>query len=274
MDIQQALATIGEPTRYRIVQLLTASPLTVGEVAAALGALQPQTTKHLQALEAAGLIRIHTLGRRRVARLDRAGMEALADALNAIVASTPDHEAAALERYEHGITATSAALAAATRTGGQGLRSTIELTRTVGAPSPRVWEAFTTPALAARWWAPPHFDVVSCAASGTPGDPVRLVLREGDGAEYTSAGRVLEADGERRLVWEQAPLDADGEPLFGTTLALTLTPSAGTTGRTRVDLRIDAVASRADAAPALAGLRPGWEALLDGLERLLDTDEV
>ncbi|MEN2742750.1 metalloregulator ArsR/SmtB family transcription factor [Microbacterium sp. X-17] len=280
MDIQQALAAIGEPTRYRIVRLLAASPLTVGEVAAALGALQPQTTKHLQALEAAGLVRIHALGRRRVVRLDRTGLETLAGALTGIAASLPDEEADALERYEHGIAAAAAALGAAAAEAAAGadrrgvLRSTVELSRTLAAPPERVWVAFTDPGIAALWWAPPHFEVVSCAASGTPGDPVRLVLREGDGAEYTSEGRVVAADPGRTLVWEQAPLDGGGAPLFDTTLTLALSPATREAGRTRLELRIDAAAARADAAPALAGLQPGWDALLDGLERLVQAGEV
>lgn len=266
MDIQQALAAIGEPTRYRIVRLLAVSPLTVGEVAAALGALQPQTTKHLQALEAAGLVRIHALGRRRVVRLDRDGLSALAEALRTLAATIPAHEETALDDYEHGIESTPAALIEAHRQGRDGgLRTTIELYHTLDAPAQRAWEAWTTPALAARWWAPPHYTVVSCLTSAVPGEPVRLVLREEDGAEYTSEGRVIAAEPGRRLVWDQSPLDDAGAPLFESRLTLTLADGAPT----RVGLRIDAVATRAEAAPALAGLRPSWESLLTALTELL-----
>jgi predicted transcriptional regulator len=51
IEMQAALAVVGEPTRFRILQLLAEGPCTVGEVATGIGALQPQTTKHLHALD-------------------------------------------------------------------------------------------------------------------------------------------------------------------------------------------------------------------------------
>ena len=44
LDVQGVLQAIGEPTRFRIIELLATRPHAVGEVAEALGALQPQTT--------------------------------------------------------------------------------------------------------------------------------------------------------------------------------------------------------------------------------------
>ena len=102
MDIQHALAVIAEPTRFRIVGLLAEAPRTVGDVAATLGALQPQTTKHLQALEAAGIVRIHRLGRRRVASLDREALRLLGVWFGALAVNASDDEV--LERYEGVVT--------------------------------------------------------------------------------------------------------------------------------------------------------------------------
>src|SRR6478735_7487337 len=81
MDFQRVLVAIAEPQRYRIVTLLAEGPRTVGEIASALSALQPQTTKHLQALESAGVIAVHRLGRRRLASLERQTLRSLAEHL-------------------------------------------------------------------------------------------------------------------------------------------------------------------------------------------------
>jgi DNA-binding transcriptional ArsR family regulator len=52
--------TLGEPQRLRILQLLEAGERTVGEIADALGAQQPNVSRHLQTLYEAGIV-----GRRR-----------------------------------------------------------------------------------------------------------------------------------------------------------------------------------------------------------------
>ena len=49
-------AALAEPNRRRILEFLGESPRSVGEVAGAVGLRQPTATKHLQALERAGLV--------------------------------------------------------------------------------------------------------------------------------------------------------------------------------------------------------------------------
>lgn len=100
-DPQRAFAAMGEPTRYRILEVLAGSPATVGGVAEAIGALQPQTTKHLQVLEGAGLITIHRLGRRRVASLNRSSFTMLAAHLGEWAQTGQDDDA--LQTYEQAI---------------------------------------------------------------------------------------------------------------------------------------------------------------------------
>ncbi|NYK10827.1 metalloregulator ArsR/SmtB family transcription factor [Leifsonia naganoensis] len=264
MDAQQALAVIGEPTRYRIVQLLAEAPRTVGEVAESLGALQPQTTKHLQALEAAGLIHIHRLGRRRVASLDRAALARLAGHLQELAAETADTatDDDALAAYERAIAEESG------RSTANDDRA-VRLERLLPAAVADVWAAWTDPALAAQWWAPRHFTVAECEIAPTPGAPVRLVLREGDDAEYTSAGRVVEVSPATRLVYELAPVGPAGAPLFQAVHTVEFTPVPRDGAATRVTLDIDVSAVAEGAAPAVAGIRLGWEQLLDALAALV-----
>jgi uncharacterized protein YndB with AHSA1/START domain/DNA-binding transcriptional ArsR family regulator len=250
LDVQRALAALSEPTRFRIVSLLADRACTVSEVQEAIGARQPQTTKHIQALEAAGVIRVHRLGRRRVARLHRDTMEQLGAYFSTLSASAPDD--AALDGYEQAIHREHR---------GEGPRS-LTFERTLPASANRVWAAWTDPAIAARWWAPRHFDVDELALDPTPGAPVRLVLREGS-ARYASEGRMLEAEAPRRLVFTLAPVDDDGAPLFHARHTVVLD---GAGDRTRLTLSLEVAEVGEGAASAVAGLEPGWSQLLDALE--------
>src|SRR4051812_6955693 len=101
MDVQKALAAMAEPTRFRILKLLAESPRTVGEVADAVGSLQPQTTKHLQALSAAGLIIVHRLARRRVVALRRERFDELGHWFAELAVAHPSE--ATLEAYQAAI---------------------------------------------------------------------------------------------------------------------------------------------------------------------------
>lgn len=251
--IQRALAAIAEPTRFRILELLADRACTVSEVQAAIGALQPQTTKHIQALETAGVIRVHKLGRRRIAGIDRDMMTRLAAHFAGLATPSPDD--AALDSYGAAIREEEARPA-------QSARRPLLFSRTISASADDVWRAWTDPVLAARWWAPRHFTVDAFELSPDAGSEIRLVLREGE-ARYLSAGRMLVADAPERLVFELAPLGEDGTPLFHARHTVTLHEEGPVTALT---LEIEVSEVQAAAAPAVAGLEPGWTQLLDALE--------
>lgn len=66
---QSQLATftaLAEPNRLRIVELLTAGPLTVGEIATRLDLRQPQASKHLRVLTDAGILEVKAEANRRI----------------------------------------------------------------------------------------------------------------------------------------------------------------------------------------------------------------
>lgn len=54
--VARRFRALGEPQRLRILQVLEASPRNVNEVVRALGASQPNVSRHLQALFEAGLV--------------------------------------------------------------------------------------------------------------------------------------------------------------------------------------------------------------------------
>lgn len=251
--IQRALAVIAEPTRFRILELLAERACTVSEVQAAIGALQPQTTKHIQALEAAGVIRVHKLGRRRVAGIDHDMMRRLASHFAALAAASPDD--VTLEAYGAAIRDEESRVAGSAR-------HPLTFSRTISAPIDEVWAAWTDPAIGARWWAPRHFTVDVFELAPIAGSDIRLDLREGDGTRYRSAGRVLAVDSPQGLIFDLAPIDDEGAPLFRARHTLTLRGD-GTTTTLALEIEISEV--RDGAAPAVAGLEPGWTQLLDAL---------
>jgi uncharacterized protein YndB with AHSA1/START domain/DNA-binding transcriptional ArsR family regulator len=258
VDAQQVLATIGEPTRFRIVMLLADSPRTVGELTAALGALQPQTTKHVQALEAAGVIRVRKLGRRRLASLNRESLGRLAAWFEGLAAQTDDDRA--LDDYAAGV-------AEAEERAGSGQPVSVDFTleRRVPASRDAVWHAWTDPEVAARWWSPRHFTVVRCAIAPEPGARTELVLSEADGAEYASTGVVQEVETGSLLRFELSPVDAEGRVVLPVEVSLRLDGEAETALR----VIVRASAANPEAAPMLAGLEPAWSQQLDRLEQVL-----
>jgi uncharacterized protein YndB with AHSA1/START domain/DNA-binding transcriptional ArsR family regulator len=255
MDAQHVLATIAEPTRYRIVMLLAAAPRTVGEIASTLDALQPQTTKHLQALEAAAVVTVHRLGRRRVAALNREVLRTLSEHLGALAAAHPSESV--LAQYEHAIALESRTSTAADRV--------VRLDRQLNVPPAQAWMAWTDPEQLRQWWAPPHFDVVASEFAPVVGSPIRMVIREGDGAEYAAIGRMIEVTPLRAVTFDLSPLDQDGEPLFAARYEVSF---AGT-DQTHLTMAISVTAIAPHAQPAIAGLEIGWGQLLDQLAEVL-----
>lgn len=66
---------LAEPSRLRIVELLRAGPLSVGEIAETLEIRQPQVSKHLRVLGDSGIVTGHSLARQRIYRLEGARFE-------------------------------------------------------------------------------------------------------------------------------------------------------------------------------------------------------
>ncbi|WP_287901188.1 metalloregulator ArsR/SmtB family transcription factor [Arthrobacter sp.] len=251
--VQQALAALGEPNRFRIVELLAERPYSVGELADALGALQPQTTKHLQALEAANLVDVRRLGRRRVAGLRRDTVGILARHFHGL--AVPAADDAALAEYERAVER---------EQGGPSDDRTLHFTRTLDASAQDVLEAWTDADVASQWWAPRHFTVLRHEWPRRVGGPIAIALGEGGGTEYRSQGELLSRTAEG-MTFELAPLGPDGEPLFSARHLVTVSGD----GPTTLGLTIEVTGIRPGAAPAVAGLEPGWSQLLDQLQDLL-----
>src|SRR3954465_11166456 len=66
IGMELLLAAVADPARWRLVSLLAERPRSVGVLAQLAGARQPQTTKHLQTLERAGVVTSQRSGQRRI----------------------------------------------------------------------------------------------------------------------------------------------------------------------------------------------------------------
>lgn len=73
MDRFLALA---DPTRRRIIEMLSEGNLAAGEITARFSISAPAISQHLKVLKEAGLVRVEVSGQRRIYSLNPEGLEA------------------------------------------------------------------------------------------------------------------------------------------------------------------------------------------------------
>jgi uncharacterized protein YndB with AHSA1/START domain len=86
------------------------------------------------------------------------------------------------------------------------------ITRTFNGPARLVFEAWTTPELLKRWWAPKStgISLVSCEADVRVGGTYRFVFGHGASEPMAFYGRYLEVTRHSRLVWTNEEGGAGG----------------------------------------------------------------
>lgn len=101
---QEILTCLGEPSRFRVLLELRAQPLCVGEVAQRIGLSQPGATRHLQAMQRAGLVEGAREGKRVVFRLraDEPAVIGLVDWAIRTLDAAPDEAPEATTRARPG----------------------------------------------------------------------------------------------------------------------------------------------------------------------------
>ena len=138
------------------------------------------------------------------------------------------------------------------------------VTRTINGPARIVYEAWTTPELFKRWWAPKSFGmtILSCEMDVRVGGTYRLVLSHPVSAQPMAFfGRYIEATPHSRLVWTNDEGDEDG--------AVTTVTFEETAGATRVVVHELYPSKEALDDAVASGSTSGWGEQFDQLGELV-----
>jgi uncharacterized protein YndB with AHSA1/START domain/DNA-binding transcriptional ArsR family regulator len=270
LGMDPVLVALADPARWRLVVLLAERPRSVGVLAQLAGARQPQTTKHLQTLERAGVVTSERLGQRRIYSLDPASLRQLAQVLADLAGSAerPGGVQDTFDRYSLGVQAERLAARAAGWADGR----TFAFERHLDARPEVVWQHLTDPQLLARWWAPDDLRVSELVFEPRRGGRVVLEYRDAEDADGSDAvvgraeGVVDQAVPGERLVYRSSPVLPDGSPAFTLHVDLELQPDGAGTAL-GADLRI--TGSTVDSAEFVAGIELGFGQSLDKLAAVL-----
>jgi uncharacterized protein YndB with AHSA1/START domain len=269
------LTALADPARWRLVTLLAERPRPVGVLARLAGARQPQTTKHLQTLERAGVVTSERSGQRRVYALQPGPLRDLAAALGGLAdtADRADGPRAAFDR--HGKRLRAERLAAEGPGWADG--RSFGFRRSLTAPPALVWRHLTEADLLARWWTPDDLRVSALVFEARPGGRIVHEYRDAEDTDGSDAvagyaeGVVEEVRTGERLAYRLSPLLPDGGPAFTAHVGLDLRPTGTGTG-TELDVDFRVTDSTVDAADFVAGIETGFGQSLDTLAAALAAD--
>jgi uncharacterized protein YndB with AHSA1/START domain/DNA-binding transcriptional ArsR family regulator len=264
------LSALADPARWRLVGLLAERPRSVGVLAQLAGARQPQTTKHLQTLERAGVVTSQRTRQRRIYALRPGPLRELADTLGRL-ADTADQTGETYDRY--GLTLKAERLAAEEPGWADGRSFTFH--RSLAGSPDLVWHHLTEPSLLAGWWTPDDLRISDLVFEARPGGRVVLEYRDAEDAAGTepvagrAEGMVDTAVPGERLAYRSSPLLPNGDIAFTSHLDFTLTPNG--TG-TDLDVLYRITDSTIDSADFIAGIEIGFGQTLDKLAAAVATD--
>ncbi|GAB3644487.1 metalloregulator ArsR/SmtB family transcription factor [Glycomyces tarimensis] len=264
--MEDLLAALADPVRWRLVNLLAERPRPVGVLAQLADARQPQTTKHLQHLERVGLAASQRTGQRRIYALRPAALRDLAAALSRLAdaADLVGGPHSTFDRY--GLSLEAERLAAEEPGWADG-RSFRFLRSLKGGPE-LVWRYLTEPRLLARWWTPDDLRVSQLVFEARPGARIVQEYRDAEDAEESDvvAGRaegvVDEARAGERLAYRLSPLLPDGAVAFTAHVGYDL---RSTGSGTDLDVHYRITDSTVDSADFIAGIEIGFGQTLDKL---------
>ena len=268
------ISALADPARWRLVTLLAERPRSVGVLAELAQARQPQTTKHLQTLERAGIVISQRTGQRRIYALQSTPLRDLASALSRLAdaADQPGTSRTAFDR--HGLSLEAERLAAEAPGWADG--RTFGFHRSLAGDPELVWRHLTETTLLTRWWTPDDLRVSELIFEPRPGGRIVLEYRdiEDTGATEQAAGRgegtVDEARPGERLSYRLSPTLPDGSIAFTAQVDFDL---RRTEAGTDLDVLYRITDSTVDSADFIAGIELGFGQSLDKLVATLqDTD--
>ncbi|MEU4563155.1 metalloregulator ArsR/SmtB family transcription factor [Actinoplanes sp. NPDC023936] len=258
-------AALADPVRWRLVGLLAERPRPVGVLAQLAGVRQPQTTKHLQTLERAGLVAAQRIGQRRIYSLRPEPLRELAARLGEMA----EHVAAAPAGAH-----LDAERAAATGPGWADGRM-FTFRRVLAATPATVWRHLTEAGLLARWWTPDDLRVSELIFEAWPGGRIVQEYRDADDTDGIdeiagrAEGRVDEVRAGQLLAYQMSPMLPGGGIAFTAHVEFRLRAAAG---GSELDVVYRVTGSTAGAADFIAGIEIGFGQSLDRLAATLRTE--
>ncbi|WP_069885054.1 metalloregulator ArsR/SmtB family transcription factor [Streptomyces luteocolor] len=267
------LSALADPARWRLVSLLAERPRSVGVLAELAEARQPQTTKHLQTLERAGVVTSRRTGQRRIYALRSEPLRDLAAAL-AGLADAVEQAGGPHETYDrYGQSLDAERLAA--RGPGWADGRAFTFVRSLAARPESVWRHLTDASLLAQWWTPDDLRVSELVFEAHPGGRIVHEYRDAEDADGSgpvvgrAEGVVVDVRPGERLAYRNSPRLPDGSRAFTAHVAYTLRPTD--TG-TDLDVDFRITDSTVDSADFVAGIEIGFGQSLDKLAATLATD--
>ncbi|MFF7794655.1 metalloregulator ArsR/SmtB family transcription factor [Streptomyces sp. NPDC007991] len=267
------LAALADPARWRLVNLLAERPRPVGVLAQLADARQPQTTKHLQTLERAGVVTSRRTGQRRIYALRPDTLRDLAATLGGI-ADTAERVSGPRATYDRYGRSLHEERLAAQEPGWADGRSFAFHRSLTGRPE-LVWRHLTEAVLLAQWWTPEDLRVSELVFEARPGGRIVQEYRDVEDADNSDAvagraeGVVDDVHPGERLAYRLSPLLPDGGPAFTAHVDMALRPTD--TG-TDLDIRWRVTDSTIDSADFIAGIEVGFGQSLDKLAAILAAD--
>nr|UDM84218.1 ArsR family transcription factor [Streptomyces sp.] len=278
MAMDALLSALADPARWRLVTLLAERPRPVGVLAQLADARQPQTTKHLQTLERAGVVTSRRTGQRRIYALRPTLLRDLAAELTRI-ADTADQIGGPRETFDRYGLSVQAERLAAEESGWADGRS-FRFARSLAGGPELVWRHLTEAPLLAHWWTPDDLRVSELVFEARPGARIVHEYRDAEDADGSDAvagraeGVVDDVRPGERLAYRLSPLLPDGSHAFTAHVDYSLRPTG--TG-TDLDVHFRVADSTVDSADFIAGIEIGFGQSLDKLVATLaaetyDTD--
>ncbi|KRC63770.1 ArsR family transcriptional regulator [Aeromicrobium sp. Root236] len=269
----EALFTaLADPARWRLVTLLAERPRPVGVLAQLAGARQPQTTKHLQTLERAGIVTSQRSGQRRIYALQSTPLRDLAAALQELAGAS--EQVGSRETFDqYGLSLKAERLAADQAGWADG--RTFSFTRALAASPQDAWPYLTETALLSQWWTPQDLRVSELVFDAQPGGRIVQEYRD---VEDTSGADVIvgRADGVvddvrpyEQLAYRLSPQLPGGGTAFTAHVGITLRPTASGAD---LDLELRITDSATEAADFIAGIEIGFGQSLDRLVSLIEDE--
>ena len=267
------LTALADPARWRLVNLLAERPRPVGVLARLAEARQPQTTKHLQALERVGVVVSQRAGQRRIYALQPGVLRDLAAVLGRL-ADAADQAGGARETYDRYGLSLQAERLAAEEAGWADGRSFGFLRSLAGRPE-RVWRHLTETSLLSHWWTPDDLRVSELVFEARPGGRIVHEYRDAEDTDGTDpvAGRaegvVEDVRPVEHLAYRLSPLLPDGGLAFTAHIDIDLRPTAAGTD---LEARWRIADSTVTSADFIAGIEIGFGQSLDKLAAALAAD--